>query len=219
MSRLARFTINQLSGALEPSNKPALERAFDSLLALSLGSWAILGWAATEGPVTLPRIAVSTLHLSVALAITRRAPVVRIGSPRAVMAALPALVVAGLAFRLAAPLAEWPVSIQGLFFLGACIAVTTFLALGDNFAVLPALRGVVSRGPYAYVRHPAYAGELGMMLACLLSIPSPMALAVLLTALPLIGLRILTEERLLSEVETYRDYAEQVPYRLVPGMW
>ena len=189
------------------------------MLALSLGSWAILGWAATEGPVTLPRIAVSTLHLSVALAIARRAPVIRVGSPRAVMAALPALLLAGLAFRLAAPLAEWPISIQGVFFLGACIAVTTFVALGENFAVLPALRGVVSRGPYAYIRHPAYAGELVMMLACFLSSPSPMALAVLLTAVPFVRMRILTEERLLNEAETYRDYAEQVPYRLVPRMW
>ena len=189
------------------------------MLALSLGSWAILGWAATEGPVTLPRIAVSTLHLSVALAVARRAPVVRLGSPRAVMAALPALVLAGLAFRLAAPFAEWPLAIQGLFFVGACIAVATFLALGENFAVLPALRGVVSRGPYAFIRHPAYAGELLMMLTCFLSGPSPMALAVLLTAVPFVRMRILTEEHLLNEVETYCYYTEQVPYRLVPGMW
>ncbi len=182
-------------------------------------SWAVLGWAATEGPVTLPRIAVSALHLSVALAIARRAPVLRVGSPRALMAALPALLLAGLAFRLAAPLAEWPILIQVLFLVGACIAVTSFLALGENFAVLPALRGVVSRGPYAYMRHPAYAGELMMMLACLSSKPSPVALAVLLTAVPFVRLRIITEERLLGEVETYRNYAQQVPYRLVPGMW
>ena len=58
-----------------------------------------------------------------------------------------------------------------------------------------------------------------MMLACLLSRPTPMALAVLLAAVPFVRMRIFTEERLLNEVETYRDYAEQVPYRLVPGMW
>ncbi len=119
----------------------------------------------------------------------------------------PPRLLAGLAFRLAASLAAWPILTQVLFFVGACIAVTSFLALGENFAVLPALRGVVSRGPYAYMRHPAYAGELVMMLACLLSKPSPMALAVLLTAVPFVGLGILTEERLLEEVETYRDYA------------
>lgn len=75
-------------------------------------------------------------------------------------------------------------------------------------------------GPYRYIRHPGYVGALLMYIA------SPLALASLWTFLPaalLLGLtvyRTALEDRALQfELDGYADYARQVRYRLLPGVW
>ena len=198
---------------------PTLERVFDTLLALSVASWAALGLMATTAPATTTRWAISLLHLTVAYAIFRRAPLERLGSPRALVWSLPALVLAGVALRLAAPLGTWPVFLEVAFLVGAALAIWTFLAMGESFSVLPARRGIVSHGPYRLVRHPAYAGDLVMIFACALSDASVWSALVLVAALPLVALRIHAEERLLSGSETYRRYQVEVRSRLIPCLW
>ncbi|HEV3029495.1 MAG TPA: hypothetical protein VG457_18090, partial [Planctomycetota bacterium] len=37
---------------------------------------------------------------------------------------------------------------------GAVLGILAVLALGSNFDVVPAVRGIVSRGPYQVIRHP-----------------------------------------------------------------
>jgi len=79
---------------------------------------------------------------------------------------------------------------------------------------------VVSTGPYRWVRHPGYAGGLiGYWL-------TPLALGALWTFLPavLTGLAVIArtalEDRTLqNELTGYREYAAQVRYRLLPGVW
>jgi len=192
---------------------------FDTLLAGSVVSWAALGLMATTVPATTTRWAISLLHLTVAYAIVRRAPLEQIGSPRALVSSLPALVLAGVALRLAAPLQTWPVFLEGVFLVGAALAMWTFLAMGESFAVLPARRGIVSHGPYRLVRHPAYAGELVMIFACALSDASVWSALVLVAALPFVALRIHAEEGLLSSSEPYRRYQMEVRSRLIPCLW
>lgn len=195
-----------------------VERVFDYLLSLSIASWAVLG--VTSAPALTPtRWAIALLHVTVAFAIYRRAPLERFGSPRALLSAVPALVLAGTAFRLAAPPAIWPVSLEVVFVAGAALAMWTFMSMGKSFSVLPAQRAVVSHGPYRWVRHPAYAGELTMILACTLSAPSLASGLVLIAAAPSVALRIHAEERLLSATEAYRRYRERVPVRLFPCLW
>jgi len=199
--------------------RPKIERVFDFLLASSIASWAILGWLGPALELTVPRLAISTLHLTVAVSILTRAPATRLGTPQAILASLPAILLAGFAFRLASPLPDWGFLVQGLFASGAALAIAAFSSLGSSFAVLPALRCIVARGPYRLVRHPAYAGELLMFAACALSRPTPLTTAVFGAAIPLVALRIRAEERLLSEDPTYRHYQERVAHRLVPGLW
>ncbi len=43
---------------------------------------------------------------------------------------------------------------------GLALCMWGFVMLGQSFGVSPADRGLVQRGPYRWLRHPIYAGEL-----------------------------------------------------------
>jgi protein-S-isoprenylcysteine O-methyltransferase Ste14 len=79
---------------------------------------------------------------------------------------------------------------------------------------------VVSTGPYAYVRHPMYAGAVCYILGAPLLLGSWWGLAAGVLLVLAIGLRAIFEERQLkAELEGYEDYARRVRYRLVPYLW
>lgn len=195
------------------------EQVFNYLLALSVLSWAVLGLAAGDNLGTPVRWVIAALHLTVAALLATRGPVVKQGSAWSIGASIPALVVAGWVFKAAPPPASWTVSAQVLFSAGGFLVIITFLFLDRSFAVLPAVREIVSKGPYRFVRHPAYAGELTMILACCVAQVSLGSMAPLVVALPLIVLRIYVEERVLLASPGYQGYAERVRWRLVPGLW
>ncbi len=79
---------------------------------------------------------------------------------------------------------------------------------------------VTTTGPYHYVRHPGYIGMVVQLLA------TPFALGSWWGILPAVGaaamfvVRTAMEDRTLqSELDGYRDYAQRVRYRLLPGIW
>jgi protein-S-isoprenylcysteine O-methyltransferase Ste14 len=79
---------------------------------------------------------------------------------------------------------------------------------------------VISTGPYAVVRHPMYVAVFVMLVA------APLALGALYALIPagfmalMMVLRTALEDRTLRrELPGYAEYAEQVRYRLVPGLW
>jgi protein-S-isoprenylcysteine O-methyltransferase Ste14 len=81
-------------------------------------------------------------------------------------------------------------------------------------------QAVVRQGPYRYVRHPGYAGTIAAAVAL------PVALGSLWALLPAtVGaggfvVRTLLEDRtLVEELRGYREYASEVRYRLIPGIW
>jgi protein-S-isoprenylcysteine O-methyltransferase Ste14 len=79
---------------------------------------------------------------------------------------------------------------------------------------------VVTAGPYRYVRHPSYTGGILASLATALALSSLWALipggAVALVTI----VRTALEDRTLQEeLAGYKDYAQKVRYRLVPGIW
>jgi len=92
-------------------------------------------------------------------------------------------------------------------------------------------RGIVSRGPYRFVRHPAYAAKnlawwLGALptLGLLLFAGNWKGLAYSLVALlgwsTIYVLRALTEERHLRLLDNgYVQYTQQVRWRFIPGVW
>lgn len=79
---------------------------------------------------------------------------------------------------------------------------------------------LITAGPYAYVRHPGYAGTF---LFCLCSSPAlnswwsmaPMAVLMLL----LLRRTILEDRFLRRHLDGYEQYAQRVRSRILPGMW
>jgi protein-S-isoprenylcysteine O-methyltransferase Ste14 len=79
---------------------------------------------------------------------------------------------------------------------------------------------VVSSGPYQWIRHPGYAGALLAYLATPLFLDSIWAYLPTSLLMALFMLRTALEDRFLQdELVGYRDYANRVRYRLIPGVW
>jgi protein-S-isoprenylcysteine O-methyltransferase Ste14 len=79
---------------------------------------------------------------------------------------------------------------------------------------------VIDTGPYAIIRHPGYAFGLLLFLGIPLALGSLWALIPAVLLGPLLFVRTVLEDRTLqNELPGYRQYAERVRYRLVPGAW
>jgi len=79
---------------------------------------------------------------------------------------------------------------------------------------------VARGGPYQYVRHPAYVGTILFALAVPILLASWWALLLGGVNAILFVLRTALEDRdLQTELTGYADYARQVRYRLLPGIW
>jgi protein-S-isoprenylcysteine O-methyltransferase Ste14 len=101
---------------------------------------------------------------------------------------------------------------------GAILGFLAALSLGDCFGIAPAVRGVVSKGPYRAMRHPMAVSFIliaGGFLAVHFSSWNAVVLG-LSSALAVVSA--LLEERLLFGDGRYRDYAARVRWRFVPGL-
>ena len=99
---------------------------------------------------------------------------------------------------------------------GLLFALWALWSLGPAFGIAPADRGLVTAGPYRWVRHPVYAGELLSLFGYVLVNPSPWNGAIWLVLAATATLRTRWEERV---IEGYAPYAQQVRWRLLPGVW
>jgi protein-S-isoprenylcysteine O-methyltransferase Ste14 len=79
---------------------------------------------------------------------------------------------------------------------------------------------VVTDGPYGYVRHPGYIGGILFTFAAPLIIGSVFGLINAGLSTGLFVLRTWKEDNTLhGELPGYREYANRVRYRLLPGIW
>jgi protein-S-isoprenylcysteine O-methyltransferase Ste14 len=79
---------------------------------------------------------------------------------------------------------------------------------------------VISTGPYAIVRHPMYLGGLLMYLFSPIALGSFWAIIAFIPLPVLFILRLLNEEQVLvKELPGYKDYMQEVKYRLIPFVW
>lgn len=79
---------------------------------------------------------------------------------------------------------------------------------------------VCDTGPYRWIRHPGYAGSLLYYLAVPFLLNRAWAfIPSLLTVFLLIVRTHLEDRTLREELPGYEEYASQVPFRLIPGLW
>jgi protein-S-isoprenylcysteine O-methyltransferase Ste14 len=79
---------------------------------------------------------------------------------------------------------------------------------------------VITNGPYAYVRHPGYAGSFLSFISLPVALGSLWALLPASAGLSLWVVRTYLEDRTLhKELDGYSQYASRVRWRLVPGIW
>lgn len=113
---------------------------------------------------------------------------------------------------------EFDLAVRGLIVVLFAIYLGASLALGSRCSNLTN-RGVVSRGPYAIVRHPAYATKVLSWWLFMLPVASPAAvLSVLLWSI-VYYFRAVTEEQHLSLEPDYAAYQVAVKHRFIPGLW
>jgi protein-S-isoprenylcysteine O-methyltransferase Ste14 len=103
--------------------------------------------------------------------------------------------------------------------LGVIIGQGSRLYLGRRFALLPANRGVVTGGPFRFVRHPIYLGWLVLSIGYVMAYPTPRNAIVVLGVLPAILWRIVQEEALLAAEPEYRDYLARTRWRMIPFIY
>ncbi len=106
-----------------------------------------------------------------------------------------------------------------LLVCGTSWSVWSLRFLGRNVSVLAQARDVVDRGPYRWVRHPLYAGEIVSSLGVAMAMNSLAAVAVWLVLCALQVYRALREEQvLLQALPQYRTYRSHTA-AMLPGVF
>jgi len=99
-----------------------------------------------------------------------------------------------------------------LIYLWATIALGTKCSNLTN-------RGIVSKGPYTYIRHPAYIAKNLMWWITVIPIMNWTVFFSLGIWTFIYYLRAITEERHLIMDKDYQKYCNKVRYRFIPGIW
>jgi len=197
------------------------QRVADILFGLNFLAWTVLIFvkADEETRFTIVRCCLASLHAVVGCLFLFRRDVQRSGGWREIAWCLPSVLLGGTAFSCSAPINLWPWYAETLFVVGTIIAAISLLCLGDNFAIFPTLREITKHGPYKFVRHPVYFGEYIMICACCLALPNMQTFLVAFAMIPLLAIRILVEEKVLSYSDHYKEYKQVVHWRLIPLIW
>jgi protein-S-isoprenylcysteine O-methyltransferase Ste14 len=134
------------------------------------------------------------------------------------------LVVSALDHRFGWSAVPTAISLAGDVLVAVGLAVPVLVVIQNSYAAATVRVGagqkVVSTGLYGLVRHPMYTGNVVMMVGIPLALGSYWGLVFVVPGLSVLAWRIRDEEKLLQEkLDGYREYTQQVRYRLVPCMW
>src|SRR5260221_349978 len=106
-----------------------------------------------------------------------------------------------------------------LLVAGTSWSVWSLYFLGRNLSVIAQARGVADGGPYRFVRHPLYGGEIISSLGLAVAVSSVPAFAVWLALIAMQVYRAVREEQVLVQaLPQYRDY-RACTAALLPGVF
>jgi protein-S-isoprenylcysteine O-methyltransferase Ste14 len=113
---------------------------------------------------------------------------------------------------------EWHLVFKGLTVALFTIYAWATVAFGLKFSNLTN-RGIITRGPYRFIRHPAYVTKC--LAWWLEHIPNltPQTALFLCGTCTVYALRAWTEERHLSRDPDYREYKKKVRWKAIPGIF
>ncbi len=140
---------------------------------------------------------------------------------------LATMIVPGLDFRFGwSPAFDLSIQIAALVVLVLGYGLFSWAMLSNEFfetkVRIQTDRGqtVATTGPYRYVRHPGYVGMIAQLLATPVLLGSLWGIIPGVIAAGLMVLRTALEDQTLQkELAGYGEYAQQVRYRLLPGVW
>jgi protein-S-isoprenylcysteine O-methyltransferase Ste14 len=162
-------------------------------------------------------------HLIVlGIALTRRGPKVwdySIGSSVAVGVAYVYPYAQVIYLRWSPGYVAWPAAGLALVMFAAGLSLVSLLVMGRFFGVRPALRGLVTSGPYRIVRHPIYLSYVLADIGYNLQEWNSVTLLLVLVGWASLVYRIYAEELVLSQHGEWPAYIALVRYRLFPGLW
>jgi protein-S-isoprenylcysteine O-methyltransferase Ste14 len=123
------------------------------------------------------------------------------------------------------PLPSWAIAL-GYALLLAGVGITVWAQAVNKFfepgVRIQVDRGhrVIDTGPYAIVRHPGYVGACLLLAGMALALGSLWALVPAGLCAAALILRTKWEDQTLqAELTGYKDYAQRVPFRWIPGLW
>ncbi|RFU44611.1 isoprenylcysteine carboxylmethyltransferase family protein [Paraburkholderia sp. DHOC27] len=198
-----------------------LEIAIRVFTASCLGIFAfaaIREWLAAPSRITLVLLVV-TACMTTGLSLFSRTPKQRDWRPLALLFSFGGTYYF-VAIRLAPGMKLVPETVGAMLQVsGLLLQVYAKASLRRSFGILPANRGVVSRGAYRLVRHPMYLGYLVAEVGFLLTNFGLQNIIVYVCQFAFQIGRIVREEAILSDDERYRAYKGEVRYRVIPGVF
>ncbi len=210
------------SGRARPDpGKLIMVPAATALLAMDLA--ALVRGAGAVGVMRwLGTLLVCAFYLLIIWCYWRRGPAIATSSSSTARVAAIAATLTPFAFPLlhgAPPAAGRQSVADGLLAVGTGWALWSLRYLGRNLSVFAQARELVDSGPYRWIRHPLYAGEIVSSLGLALLAGTLAAFGVLLAFCALQGYRVLREEQvLLRALPQYRGYRSRTA-ALLPGIF
>lgn len=109
--------------------------------------------------------------------------------------------------------------LQIIGMIGIIISIAGLATLRKSFGLLPADRGIVTKGIYQFIRHPIYCGYLINYTCFLIQNYSLYNLIVFIVFAIFEAYRLTREEKLLKHNPQYLEYTKQVKWRVLPKIW
>jgi protein-S-isoprenylcysteine O-methyltransferase Ste14 len=113
----------------------------------------------------------------------------------------------------------WPAAGLILVTLAAVFSFASLVTIGRLFGIRPALRGLVTSGPYRFIRHPMYLSYILADIGYNLQEWNFVTILLVLVGWASLVYRIHAEERVISQHPEWPAYVVSVRYRLFPGLW